>query len=1287
MNTQSHPVLSVFWQWRSIIICLLWITLSLSLLGLAPAAATPLEDPGETVHQPEALLTQQSQFTQCYPSELGNADAVKQSVNGPLYVSGPPGTVTVGLLNESGVELNSKTANLIPEPESGFGDGQLVCPLAEIELSSLTELTPGEYIVIAEITPPDEFDSLPADTVEQSVYVTPDNHTPPTPAISTTPVGNRSTVLPGRAIEVNASASQPGTGNITEYNWQITYPTNSYLDTAAGEQTTLQIPYLPDNNPQIGALNPGGAGQFITDPLAGHDGLLTLQVTDEFGVTNRTTEPISVSDQELVTPSQYVVDNETGLPDINDGYEHSLDDGDYYRPSYRILHSNLPEIRDLDGFADLSLMQGYQPPEGEEQVQGNPFAVPQFLPTYPLYVPNVTLADFSGNEFYEFGTPELTIDPYALSLTADNVAGTTFWDTPIPTYNRTYWSPNYTADTITHLASNGPDAPTDTTLTEVQHGRADSIGDWWTGHETFTYLPSFRGRDIASSLTANGVIRDANVSFLGGTDIIKPAVESQADRPTPYLMQTEPEFTFHADYRLNPAQLPPDYCTVTQNGSVTGQAVSVNCAVHEIKNTSVNRTATVVGDYDEVYYQNRITEQPLSGNRTVSPGSLHTLDETGSLEYEMNVTAQLSKHTFNFTRSKFNLTLISGNTDSEPLSDDFQAGVRPQTPETQPNPDWNWTQPGIPVEASFYAGTPLEFIPTDTTAFEEWRIYNTTGLIATTDTSTLNLTLTEELYVTAVYDTEGITQADKPLQSVLPTDRANVSVSHADSFTTTQQLTQSGGENETDPTGYHPRTANTTLPFSVSSTGTQWQLTNATVRTIGNDTVSVNDSVPVTSAVGNVDDTQFTQLIIEKETKAGGQINDLLLKIDRPGYDPANTSEVTIEELVDQPFFTGFEIGASTSIRTETGNLRTINQTVGAVDIPWGVTTIDQYGAAKLIQTTPNATRDRNWRELDMMDASKPSSWGNSTDWIHQALYWNELNRLPTQPESLPALNTTGNELLHWFDNQTVGGVTTRTQSGHHYPQLLKTILFQTDTRPRVVSADVPEYFYRSALDDQAYEQYNASRTGIDPAPLSYGGHAATPVAVNDSTIPLNSSASIIENSLDQTAVQPQLIDSFLIQNTIGKITGGETVFQEDITDSITTHRIPATAPQINISYTGQNAVLQMWSTTSEGDRTPAAGKELAVVGAERGVVTTNESGMAVLAPTSSFVQVHFPGDDPTAPCRDTDNYADCIFYTETATTAKFGSTDQIIGKIWKVIQTGIYVTPLLILYLFWRRR
>lgn len=1278
MSDQDCHSVSLAPQQRQAVIALCVVCLALSLgafpspLASSQATASPPTEYPPTLQQ--QLGPQPGDWTHCYPTVVGNAESVKQSTNGPVYFTGPPGLVTVTLSNDNGTELASETGAITVSAVGAIGGGIAgeQCPVIELDLSAPEELTPGAYTVTAQFTPPDRerYDSYPTDTAEQSVYVVPENHTPPKPVISSSLVGNRSQILPGRPIEVNGSASQPGTGNITEYNWEIVYQSGSYLDTTTGETATLQIPYLPDNAPQvIGGIGQGGGSQFITDPLQGHNGILILTVTDEFGVTNQTTRPITLDNQQLLSPEQYVVDNDTGLPTLDDGYEHSLDDGDYYRPSYRILHSNLPEIRQLTDFDELPLMQGYQPPQDENEVQGNPFAIPQFLPTYPLYLPNITISDIATGNVYQFGTPELTADPYSLSLITDNIAGTTFWDSPIPTYNRTYWSLNHTPPTIAHIASNGPDAPSDATLAQIQRGRADSIGEWWTGHETFTYLPSFRGADILSSVKSDGVIKTANVSFLGGTNLIKPAMTPQANRPMPYLLGADPEFTFHADYRLDPTQLPPDFCTITQNATVTQRPIAVSCATHEINRTSVNRTATLSA-YGETYYTSRFTNEPLSENRTIDPPYLpfSTLEDKGTLKYEMNVTAYIDRHRFNFTRPKVNVTVAS--TDQEGL----QAGIRRQAPNQSDTPDWTWTKPAIPAQKTVYTGTPVQITPTNTTAFEHWVIYNATGITATIETPTVTLTATEELFINPVYNqsTHNHSASSQSVHQSLPT---------------TQQSTHSGGGNTTAPIESHPRTANTTLPFAVSPDDATWQLTNATRHTVRNDTVSVNDSIPVVPARNSLDQTDLTQLVIEGDTEAGGQINDVLLRIDRPGYDSTNRSTVGVEELLQQPFLASLELTASATVQTDEGYPVTMNQTLGAVDFPWGLTTIDRYGAAHIIQTTPNATRDRNWRELDMMTATRPSDWGNSTDWFHQALYWSELGRLPSQAESVPQLNTTGNELLHWFDNQSIGGVTTRMQSGHHYPQLLEKLLFQTQSEPEVIRADVPEFFYWSALSSQAYQEYNESLTGVDPAPLTYGGQSATPVAVNESSIPLNSSPHIRTQSLEQETVQPQLVDSLLVQNTIGEFTGGETIFGQSVGQHITTYRIPRVTPQIQIQSAGEKVILHMQAPNSEGELEPASGKQLAVVGAERGTVTTNQTGMATLTPTSSFVQVHFPGDDPTQPCLDTESYDNCKFYTEVSTTATFASMNHIVTKLLKVVWTGVYVTPLLVLYLVWRRR
>lgn len=1194
----------------------------------------------------------------------------------PLIIGGPTGGVTVSLSDpDTGEQVYTASySDAITAIEGSCGSGAVPFTLPDT-------ISPGQYTLTVSKLASSPTES--SESVQSRVTVTEKQTDPPTARIN---LQYETPLLAGDTVTLDATESTPGSADsITSYEWVVTSSVTNTVQTRTGEEALLTLPGL--QAPQVPRLRP--PDEYISNPLAGYEIGVRLTITTTNGRTDKTQKSLNISVDNL---GEVVADPESGLPTIDDGYRHSNATGQYYNPSYRVLHSNLPNPRKGESGPTDTLFDAYEQTAGTPPA--NPFALPPLLPTYPLAALDIVPYGDDGTSKFGFrrldtdsdpGNPlnreyqYFRSDPYVTSLKTDNIAGNLqFFDQPIPTYNRTYWSENTTPESLAELSPYTADAPKNGAPIDVQRGRTAALGSQWLENEAAVVFPNFRGQPGNVSLNNSGVVRDVNVSYLGGIDVINPQFQlnkSQDTESLPQLVSNQSEFIFHPDYRLDPRKLPRDKCHSTAKVG-RGYTTQLTCTIYDIGDVSVNRSVTLVDESGDRLSRTDIQAESLADGRTVQPAGLQALSGVGTVGYNMSVTAAIDEHEFVLNRTQFEFTVDVSGPDS--------AGV-------QWSPHWSsqteQTGPDTTVTQTYPSETRVTLDASGPAPFEQWSVYANGKLIKTSQSRAITVPVEQDITVNAKFNQSRSTGTSLDQSQSLPGTGTDTKMSSASSTHSTQSQTQvsNGTRDTTQPT---PRSVSINLPVEVDKANNFWQLTD-TVRTEGyeTDTTSNRGTVRVANMDNALRDTEFTQVVIEQPTEAGGQINDVLLEINRPGYDADTQTQLGTDEFIKQTLFSAFELNLTQGVAPVEDNSGT---SVATVDLPWSLTTIDRYSTGTLREVTPNVTRDTNWRELSMMTATRPGDWANKstylnpneTDWFYQALLEADTEGLPDHDETIPPLDAVGDEFLAWANASTLEGSQFRTLTDVPLPQVLDTILFYGETDPTVEKSSQTKRLRQTAFAGEPVAQNLTDGVRLDPAPLTYGGHTTTPLAADPETVPLDASPHI-NGTVDATADFPQLLDSVLIENTIGEFTRVKTVFGDTVTPPIDTHRLTAVTPEVTSSFTSGTATIQL-TNPNTGD--PIHGRTLTVLGAEKSVVTTNETGHAQVSPAANFVQFEFTGDSKTNPCEQAQTYDTCTFADPVVITLTTGDTAQIVQTIFRLFFAGLIAFPLYLGYQIFSR-
>jgi hypothetical protein len=1132
------------------------------------------------------------------------------------------------------------------------------------------------------------------------------------------------TLKTGDEIMVDASLSDSASG-IQSYSWTLSVAGSSpYVREKSGRVVSFVVrgPLPSVNSGEDQARRRPLSDIYNGNPpsLDDFDATITLRVTSEQGETDTTTRNYEVQAAEPFDESDIIANDTTGLPEVNSGYPHGM--WETYSPSYRIFHSNLRNWRGLSDFHEIPYVsasrEGFGLGEVDEEVPGSAHVLPPFLPTYPLTVPAVRQSSsFGGGGIAFEPLGEVEADPFSLSTVTDSAQGVLYPGDPVATYNRTLWSNETEVDSLSaFLPSEGPPQRT---LGEVQQKRQEIL-EQMTASRKRSYLPHYYDNSIAGGISdtkTNGVIRQAIATPLVSRGAFELSFDPPGEGDYPLLTGNSPTFDLHTDYRIDPSHLPQDNCNIVSRANGTNSPTKIYCEIYEIGNVTGGGSAKIPGfpNLDQSW-----TNVPLDSQ---SQGSSYSPDLSGvdgiqKVNYVINRSVNITQYTFNFSLSEYVLGIG--------VQDGGEVVVnRENATETVVESTDN---PGEFYEynKTIFSGTEVSVFadPHSGKVFDGWEVYSN-GSSEEWNTQSREFILTNDTELVATFTNRTGNGSNSSSGSGGGTQGASSQVFSA---------TQSPGENtQTSPSNNSSTSGERLLSYQPDR-GEQWELEeiNHTMN-YANDSVSLSNSFDIANVQNNVENTEITQLKIERETGAGGTINDVLLKIDRPeigesSIDPDEYSGLTPQQLVQQAFLANLALTVDLPTREldDDGNLQCCETyTLGVVDFPWAFTTVQQQSGATMTNTSSTATNRIDWRNALPDPESgqntrpgngRPIVGGPNSPSVNTDPFGGPLGREQLDSgefnQTIPELPVDASGLFDRFNSYPVVPPQTSNLWGVTIPHPLRHVMFADQDSPEFSPVEQPPGVYFAVTDsfnvsaflrehnaqsldevnpEDIREAENVTRVNgtdyFDPAPITYGGHEGVPVAVDNSTVPLNTTAYFAPNTTSLEAAVPSFATRILIKNTIGEVSTVQTIFGESASAQLTTHTIPSKTPNLSFEHRDGGVILTATYEARNGTTQPFANRRFFISGAQESSVVTNASGKAIIPDAGMQVQVEFAGDPQTRPCHDFESYSNCIFFTQTtAETTSFGG-GQISGIVWRLIKRALLAFPVFFIYLLWTNR
>lgn len=202
--------------------------------------------------------------------------------------------------------------------------------------------------------------------------------------------------------------------------------------------------------------------------------------------------------------------------------------------------------------------------------------------------------------------------------------------------------------------------------------------------------------------------------------------------------------------------------------------------------------------------------------------------------------------------------------------------------------------------------------------------------------------------------------------------------------------------------------------------------------------------------------------------------------------------------------------------------------------------------------------------------------------------------------------------------------------------------------------------------------QYLAA-TKQRPEPVEPNGTAQTAVARFNATSTGGSES--LHPNVNFAQHQPRKFNSIILRNVPENATSLVTIHGKEIPIDVD-NTVEYRRPEIEMTAEGDSQVRVHVEDPDTGD--PIAGRNVTFSGAETEMATTDSNGNVVVERSSLFVRATLEGDSWTRPGGD-------VMYDSVSTSDAFVTNGAVVGRLYSLVQTGVLLAPLVLLYFYIR--